>query len=103
MTFLRKGDMVKILVGKDRAKTGKVIFVKADSGKATVEGRNLAVRHERPKRAGQKGQKIQFPRPVAISNLMLICPHCKKPSRVGQHLDAEGRKSRICKNCGKQI
>lgn len=103
MTFIRKGDQVKILNGKDRGSSGKVIHVFLKSQKATVEGRNVYTRHERPKKSGEKGQKIQFPRPLEISNLMLICPHCKKPTRVGHQTDEQGIKTRLCKKCKKRI
>lgn len=103
MPHIRKGDTVKILIGKDRGKTGKVIAVSQKNGRATVEGLNLYYRHERPKRAGTKGQKIQFPRPVELSNLMVLCPHCKKPSRHGNLVGEEGLKTRACKRCGKRI
>lgn len=103
MLKIKKGDTVKILSGKDRGKTGRVIFVSEKTGRATVEGFNLYFRHERPKHAGEKGQKVQFPRPLNGSNLMLICPHCSKPSRVGHLTDEKGVKSRVCRNCKKRI
>lgn len=103
MESIKKGDTVKILIGKDRGETGKVVFVSSKSGKATVEGRNIYTRHERPKKAGQKGQKVMFPRPLQISNLMLVCPHCGKPTRVGHLVDQEGVKTRVCKKCKKRI
>src|SRR3989344_1104860 len=103
MFHIRKGDTVKILSGKDRTKTGKVLGVNADSGKAIVEGRNIMVRHEKAKQAGKKGQKIQFPSPMNISNLSLVCPNCGKPARVGYKADDKGKKIRVCKKCGKGI
>lgn len=100
---VKKGDTVKVLKGKDRGKTGKILEVSQKLGKATVEGLNLYFRHERPKQARQKGQKIQFPRPLEISNLMLICPNCGKPTRTGHLVDEKGIKSRVCKKCKKRI
>ncbi len=100
---LRKGDNVKILVGKDNGKTGKVVAVNYKDSRATVEGLNIYTKHERPKKSGQKGQKVKFPRPITMSNLMLICPHCKKPTRVGHQTDDKGLKSRVCKKCQKRI
>src|SRR3989344_2639721 len=97
MFHIRKGDTVKILVGKDRTKTGKVLSVNPKTGKTVVEGRNIMVRHERPKKAGQKGQKIQFPAPLNASNLTLVCPHCGKATRTGYKVDDKGIKMRICK------
>lgn len=103
MISIRKGDTVKILVGKDRDKTGKVIAVFPKRSRAIVEGRNIYFRHKRPKKAGEKGQKIQFPRALDISNLMLICPHCNKATKIGAIKDEKGVKVRVCKNCGKKI
>lgn len=103
MFHIRKGDTVKILSGKDRNKTGKVLAVETGTAKAIVEGRNMMVRHERAKKAGQKGQKVQFPSPINLSKLFLVCPHCGKSARVGYKIDDKGIKVRICKKCGKEI
>ncbi len=103
MAHIRKGDEVKILVGKDRSKTGKVASMHQKSFTATVEGLNIRVRHQRPKRSGEKGQKIQFPAPIHISNLMLVCPHCGKTTRVAHQVDEKDVKTRVCKKCGKRI
>ncbi len=100
---IKKGDTVKVLIGKDRGKTGKILGVFLKLGKATVEGLNLYFRHERPKRSGQKGQKIQFPRPIEVSNLMLVCPHCHKATRTGHRVDEKGLKTRVCKKCKRRI
>lgn len=100
---IKKGDEVKILVGKDRGKTGKVLRLLPDDGRVIVEGRNIFVRHQRPKKSGEKGQKIQVARPMHLSNVMLVCPHCGKPTRSGVALDEKGIKSRVCKKCGKRI
>ncbi len=100
---LRKGDTVKILRGKDRGRTGKVLAAFGKPQKATVEGLNISIRHKRPRKSGEKGQKIQLPKPVRISNLMLICPHCGKATRVGHLIDEKGVKTRMCKKCGKRI
>ena len=103
MLNIKKGDQVKILAGKDRGKTGKVLVVDFKTSRATVEGRNVQIRHERPKKQGQKGQKIQLPAPMHISNLMLVCSSCGKPARIGIQKDDKGEKTRICKNCGKKV
>ena len=100
---IRKGDTVKILSGKDRGKTGRVLSVSAKTGRAVVEGANLLTRHERSKKTGAKGQKIQFPAPLTASRLQLVCPHCGKPTRASYKIDERGSKSRICKKCGKEI
>lgn len=103
MLHVRKGDQVKILAGKDRGKSGKVLTVNFKTGRAVVEGLNLYFRHERPRRQGQKGQKVQFPRAIDVSNLMLVCPNCRKPRRVTFEVNEKGQKARVCKNCKKRI
>ena len=100
---IRKGDEVKVLAGKDRGKNGKVMLVNFKSNRATVEGINMSIRHQRSKKSGEKGQKIQLPVPMDVSDLILLCPHCKKPSRTGKTITEKGDKVRVCKNCGKFI
>jgi large subunit ribosomal protein L24 len=99
---IKKGDNVKILSGKDRGKTGKVLRVAPEKGKAVVEGLNLVKKHSRPRRQGEKGQRISVPAALHLSSLMLVCPKCSKPSRVG-HKVAEKAKFRVCKKCGSEI
>ncbi len=105
---IKKGDKVKIMVGKDKGKTGKVLQVFPSDRKASVEGLNLLIKHMRPQKQGENGQRIEFPAPMDFSNLMLICPKCGKTSRVGyKTTEAEegGKKikNRICKKCKQAI
>lgn len=95
---IKKGDTVKILKGKDRGKTGKVIKVDERNERLTVEGINLYKKHVRPKRQGEKGEIIEVSRPFAASKAMIICPSCGKSTRVG-YRRSEGEKSRYCKKC----
>jgi len=67
--FVKKGDNVKILVGKDKGKTGKVIRSIPREEKIVVEGINIAKKHTRPKREGEKGEIVEFPRPIHVSNV----------------------------------
>ena len=93
---------MKVLSGKDRGKTGKVTRAMPDAGKALIDGLNLVKKHVRPRKQGEKGQRISIPAPIDISNLMMVCPKCSKPSRVGFKLKDEN-KFRICKKCGSEI
>jgi len=91
-----------MLAGKDRGKTGKVIKVDSSLRKAVIEGLNLLKKNKRPKRQGEKGEIISVPRAVDISNIALLCPNCKKASRVGyilENADNKNKKARICKKC----
>lgn len=91
-----------MLSGKDRGKTGKVSRVLPKTGKAIIEGLNLVKKHVRPKKQGEKGQRVSVPAAVDVSSLMLVCPKCSKASRVG-FKTVEKNKFRICKKCGSEI
>lgn len=97
---VRKGDNVTMLSGKDRGKTGKVLFAFPAENKVVVEGLNKVARHQRAKKQGQKGQIVHKERAVDVSNVMLICKSCGKPTRVGYRVAEDGSKNRICKKCG---
>ena len=99
---IRKGDTIKIIAGKDKNKTGKIIKVIPDKGKVLIEGLNLYKKHVRPKKEGEKGQTILIPRPIDISNIMIICQSCGKAVRIGYSAENEV-KIRICKKCGVKI
>ena len=123
---IKKGDKVKILKGKDRGKIGKVLQVFASRNRASVEGLNLLIKHMRPRKQGEKGQRIEFPATIDLSNLMLVCPKCGKPARTGhKHIETAGgsaapesggvdsagapaakkktKKFRVCKKCRQLI
>ena len=100
---IKKNDKVKILAGKDKGKSGKVLQVLPSENKASIEGLNLAVKHMRPNRNGEKGQRIEFPAFMKADNLALVCPKCGKATRVGHKtVKTEGKaakKFRVCKKC----
>lgn len=95
---IKKGDMVKILTGKNRGKTGKVINADQKTGRVSVEGLNLYKKHVRPKRQGEKGEVVELARPMNISNVMLVCPSCHEATRIGYRIQ-DKIKSRFCKKC----
>lgn len=99
---IKKGDTVKLLAGKDRGKTGRVIKVDYKTQKLIVEGLNLYKKHLRPKRQGEKGEVVQINRPIDVSNLILVCSNCKQPTRVGFRFE-ENNKFRYCKKCQSRI
>ena len=107
---IKKGDRIKILTGKDKGKEGTVLQIFKDRKRASVEGLNLLIKHLRPRKQGEKGQRIEFPAAVDLSNLLLICPKCGKGTRVGFKIAKEEsagketrKKARICKKCQKTI
>lgn len=100
---IRIKDTVKIITGSNAGKTGKVLQVFPKLGKASVEGINLLVKNMKPRRKGEKGQRINFPSPVALANLALICPKCGRGTRVGYKQLTDQKKYRHCKKCGETI
>lgn len=99
---IKKDDKVRIIAGKDAGKSGKVLNILKSAGKIVVEGVNIAKKHVRPKKDGEKGQRVEVPVAIDISNAMLICPQCNKETRVGYVVEEMG-KSRVCKKCKKNI
>ncbi|MBL7155268.1 MAG: 50S ribosomal protein L24 [Candidatus Portnoybacteria bacterium] len=99
---IKKGDTVLIISGKDKGKKAKVLEAFPGQNKIVVEGVNIAKRHRRPRREKEKGQIVEVPKPIDISNVKLICPKCSQPTRLGYRLTEKG-KYRICKKCGQEI
>ncbi len=101
---IRINDKVQIMKGKDQGKSGKVIQVFAGMNKIVVEGVNTMYKHIRSNKRGEKGQRVEFNGPIAISNVALICPKCGRASRLGYKLLEEGKqKARMCKKCKEVI
>lgn len=98
---LHKGDEVKVLLGKDNGKLGKVLKILTKDSKALVEGVNVYKRHVR-KMNQTEGGILDINKPVNISNLAVICPSCKKPTRIGYKIE-DGTKVRVCKKCKEVI
>ena len=98
---IRKGDQVKVMTGRDRGKTGRVLSVDAIKRKVTVEHANMIKRHTRPNPSKNiKGGIVEREGPLAISNVLLVCQGCSKASRIGSKQLADGTKVRVCRRCG---
>jgi large subunit ribosomal protein L24 len=101
---IKKNDMVFVLSGKDRGKTGKVLKVFLDKDRAVVEGLNHIQKHTRPNpQKNVKGGILPKEAPIHISNLMVVCKRCNKHSRIGFSVMPDGRKARICKSCNELL
>ncbi|MDD2822723.1 MAG: 50S ribosomal protein L24 [Candidatus Daviesbacteria bacterium] len=98
---IQTGDSVKILLGKDRGKTGKVLRVWTKEDKVLVEGINMYKRHVK-KTAQHEGGILDIPKQINISNVAFMCPECKKPTRIGMKIEAD-TKYRFCKKCKEKI
>lgn len=101
MKSIKKDDEVKVLVGKDKGKTGKVLKVIKDKS-VLVEGINIIKKHIKPSQLGPGGIE-EMPGSLDISNVMLICPNCKQATRVDKTKEIKGKKVRSCKKCGELI
>jgi large subunit ribosomal protein L24 len=99
---IKKGDTVLIISGKDKGKTGKVFTSLPKEEGILIEGINLMKKHVKAKKQGEKGQLVQMPAKVNISNVKLICPKCGKAVRVGYEIKNK-QKNRICKKCSQII
>ena len=101
---IRKNDPVLVITGKDRNKRGRVLRIVAKKNQAVVEGINQIKRHTRPNPQKQiKGGIVEKEAPVHMSNLMVVCPECDKPARVGYRRLEDGRKVRTCRKCNGEI
>ena len=99
---IKKGDNVIVIAGKDRGKQSKVLRLYRETDKALVEGVNIHKKHQKPRREGEKGQMIDMPHPVHLSNILLYCPSCGQGVRMGAKISGD-KKIRICKKCGREI
>ena len=96
---IKTGDQVKIIQGKDKGKKGKVIQTMPKDNKIVVEGVNLFIKHVKPKKEREKGQRVEFPAAMDVSKVMLVCPRCGKQARVGYKILENKKKVRICGKC----
>jgi large subunit ribosomal protein L24 len=103
---VRRGDTVKVITGKDKGKTGKVMEVLPDKGTVLVDGVNVVKRHTRPKPPKvPQGGIMEKALPVQGSKVMLVCknPRCGKPTRIAHKVFEDGHKGRVCKHCQEEI
>lgn len=99
---LLKGDEVKIVLGKDKGKTGKVEQVFAKENAVIVGGVNQYKRHMKARQQGQTSEIVTITKPLDVAKVQLVCPKCKKMTRVGYAMEKD-KKVRVCRKCGKEI
>ena len=100
---VKTGDTVVVLSGKDKGKKGKVMAVSPSEGKVIVEKINMVSKHVKPRRMGEPGGIIKAEGARYASKVQVVCPRCKKPTRVGHKIYEDGTKSRICVKCGEAL
>jgi large subunit ribosomal protein L24 len=100
---VRRGDQVAIISGNYKGSEGRVLRVIPRRERVVVEGINMRTRHQRPSQKNPEGGIVTFEAPIAVSNVMLVCPHCKTPSRVRKRHDPDGTLERLCTRCDTPI
>lgn len=99
---LKKGDNVKIVLGKDKGKEAKIEKVFSKTQKVLVHGVNQYKRHMKARSQNQPSEIVTITKPLPLSNVALVCPHCKLPTRIGFTIEKNG-KIRVCRKCNKKI
>ena len=89
---------MKVLSGKERGKTGTVTRAIPETGRVLIEGLNMFAKRKRPTKQNQKGETVMVPRSLAVSNVMIVCPNCKKAVRLGSRLEG-AKRVRFCRKC----
>jgi len=105
--LLRKNDQVKVITGRDKGKTGRVLDVNEANGKILVEHVSMIKRHTRPNPGKQiKGGIAERESPISVSNVKILCPQCG-PVRIAHHVETlpggKHRRSRVCRKCGQAL
>jgi large subunit ribosomal protein L24 len=105
---LKKEDTVKVISGRDKGKTGRVLRVEPETGRVLVEHMGMVKRHTRPNPQRQiKGGIAERESPISVSNVMIVCPGCNKAVRIAHHIDqlpgGRTRRSRVCRKCGETL
>ena len=99
---IKKGDLVKKIAGKDKGKQGKVVRTVPSEGKIVVEKMNIVKKHQKARREGERGQRVEIASPFDASNAMIVCPACGKATRVSYAFVSD-KKVLVCKKCGKEL
>ena len=100
---IKKGDTAVVITGKNKGAKGRVLTVMPGDQRVIVEGVNMIKKHQKPNKKFQQGGIIEKEGPLHISNTMLVCPKCNKPTSIGVALLEGGKKQRSCKKCKEVI
>jgi large subunit ribosomal protein L24 len=100
---IKKNDTAKVLTGKDKGKSGRVLSVAPSKQKVIVEGINIVKKHMKPNKQYSQGGIIEKESPLHLSNVMLVCPKCGKAARIGNTVLEDGKKMRTCRKCKEVI
>ena len=100
---VKKDDTVLIISGDDKGKQGKVLEVSPKEGKVIVEGLNMVKKHVKPRKMGDQGGIVEAEGAIYAAKVQVVCPSCKKATRVAHKLLDDGSKIRVCKHCGEEL
>ena len=100
---IRRNDTVVVITGKEKGKRGKVLVVLPEKQRIIVERVNFIKRHQRPTQKVRQGGIIEREGSLHVSNVMLVCGKCDRPTRVGSQGLANGRRARVCRRCGEIV
>ncbi|MDT8440384.1 MAG: 50S ribosomal protein L24 [Desulfuromonadales bacterium] len=100
---VRKNDLVMVIAGKDKGKTGKVLRVLPGKGRILVENLNIIKRHTRPSQTNATGGIVEKEAPLSAANVQLVCQACNQPTRTGKRSLEDGSKVRFCKKCNEIV
>ena len=100
---INKEDTVYVITGKEKGKKGRVLLVDKTKNRLLVEKVNVIKEHMKPNKTYAQGGIIEKEAPIAISNVLLLCPKCSKPTKIGASLLESGKKHRMCKKCKEVI
>ncbi len=100
---IKKEDTVYVIAGKEKGKKGRVLLVDRSKSRVLVERVNIIKKHMKPNKKYAQGGIIEKEAPISLSNVMLLCPKCSKPAKVGASLLEGGKKHRTCNKCKEVI
>jgi len=97
---IRKNDLVQVIAGKEKGKTGKVLKIFYKKNRVVVEKVNFVKKHSRPTGQTRQGGIIEKEAPIHVSNVLIVCPKCNRGVRTGNRFLEGGKKALICRKCG---
>lgn len=100
---IKKNDTVMVIAGRERGKTGKVLRVLPEKGRALIEQLNMVKRHQKARNPQSASGIIEKEAPLHLSNVMIMCDKCNAPVRMGKRALDDGRSVRVCRRCGEQL
>jgi large subunit ribosomal protein L24 len=100
---IKKEDTVVVISGKDKGKRGRVLIVDTDKKRVLVENVNMIKKHMKPSEQNKQGGIVDKESMLHVSNVMLVCPKCDKPTRIANSILEDGRKLRACRKCEEVI